>query len=405
MSSQPNEVMRFELDITDVQAKAARIQDLLGKIASGQATGQGTDQFESQLTKEMEGLSKSTGKTREAQTALDGLLRNKEKLSSVVAILGGQFGGMIGQLGNVAELFTSVGSATSLATMAAAGGAAGVAALATWWRMAADAARAYNDEVDRKAARESSASQKGEQEIAEMAQLREAAGLFGGARTPTERAVGLRREQGIPKDTAAFGVLAQELAGLSADDREAVMAGFLVTGRTAKLGSNRDESLQQINRLVRVGRENIPAFRARVADTRSATIREALGISFDPDQETPLQADAERLRMSPEVVAQARRARVPSDGKLDIRRASSAFFESINPPTEEEFQFIDDQVGAVGARAGAPSSGGPAAVYHIDQRQYIQTQINGAGSVYGDPTSSVAQRSPGSTNGARAIVP
>ncbi len=104
MSDSPKEILRYSLDLSEVESGAARLQQLIGEIGRRKAAGQETLGLEEQLQREVAALGRLAPQTKQAASATDELLKNKERLASVVGLLGGQFGGLVSQLSNVIAL-------------------------------------------------------------------------------------------------------------------------------------------------------------------------------------------------------------------------------------------------------------------------------------------------------------
>ncbi len=123
--AESREVYSVELDVSDFVRKAEVIEKKLAEIEQARKEGRDTSELEQTLAKELDGLGKLVDKDDEASHATKELLSQKEKLGAVVRSLGGQFSGMIGDLGGVVELLIS----GSKAAMMFAGALAGITAL------------------------------------------------------------------------------------------------------------------------------------------------------------------------------------------------------------------------------------------------------------------------------------
>lgn len=394
MAGQP-EVMRYELDITDVQAKAARIQDLLGKIASGRARGVATDELERQLENEFNALAKSTGKTKEAQSSIEQLIKQKEKLGSVIAILGGQFGGFVGQLGNVAELFINLGRAAVLPAAVI----AGVTLLAKLWHDASEEARKAREEQDKLAAAEERRRQAGRNAQASIAEKAREFGVAGISQAAAERSRELQ-ERGLVAEFADFQAILEAM-GYAPDDAAAAMRGKMVGGDAA-LGRSANERDRKIRELIRLGSrpESLrfeEAFRTDTGDTaRRGSYQQKI---TDADETVTLYQIRQFLAAKGISGADARYlTEMISQNKAFTAPNTSAHQLDVSTPAGRMDRLREEFYSERWNRQEVIEEPRPVIVN-------IQTQYNGAGSVYADATSSVAQRSPGSTNGARAITP
>lgn len=105
------EVLRYELDVTDVEAKAARLQQLLADLKAKSASGEDTSELERQISVELDELGRLAQAKKKDSSATEDLIRQKEKLGNVVAVAGGQFGGMISAIGGAVEAITRFGKA------------------------------------------------------------------------------------------------------------------------------------------------------------------------------------------------------------------------------------------------------------------------------------------------------
>jgi len=105
------EILKYTLDVSDVEAKAARLQELLEQIKAKRAAKEDTSELEAQASKEIDGLSKLADKEKEAAGATEELVEQKDRLGAVTRVLGTRFSGMVGDLGGVIELLMEGGKA------------------------------------------------------------------------------------------------------------------------------------------------------------------------------------------------------------------------------------------------------------------------------------------------------
>jgi len=112
------EVLRYELDVTDVEIKAQRLAALVAEFKAKRAAGGDMSELEAAMQREMGGVERVAGKQKEAASATAALTHHKRELASVVGILGGRFGGLVGQLGSLISLLFS-GSVAAVALGAA----------------------------------------------------------------------------------------------------------------------------------------------------------------------------------------------------------------------------------------------------------------------------------------------
>jgi hypothetical protein len=215
------EILKYRLDVSDVEAKAQRLNELLEQIKAKQTTGGDTSELEAQFGREFEGLGRLISKQKEGAGSAEELIKQKEKLAAVTRVLGGNFSGMVGDLGGIIELMLS-------ATPAAAGMAAALAGIT----FAVKAIKEYRAEVEALEAK-----------LKEMEQARrEAGGELGGpferiqrdlaaagrldtgtARQGLDIAIGYGK-MGLPMDIAAGLAVPTLLAGATGEQRTALAA-------------------------------------------------------------------------------------------------------------------------------------------------------------------------------------
>jgi len=123
------EILKYTLDIGDVEAKGQRLQELLEQIKAKRAAKEDTSELEAQVGKEIDGLGKLADKEQEAAGTTEELTKQKDKLSSVMRVLGSQSAGMVGDLGGVVELLMQGGKNALMFGGALAGITAGVMAV------------------------------------------------------------------------------------------------------------------------------------------------------------------------------------------------------------------------------------------------------------------------------------
>ncbi len=133
--AEEREILRYELDLTDVEAKVARVQQLIQEIGAQKAAGRDTSAAEQQVHVQLAGLSAAAG-LRDAEAmarssgATEELVRQKAKLAAVVNMVGGQFGGAVQQVGSLVALLTTATPVVGGVALALAGVGAATAA----WR-------------------------------------------------------------------------------------------------------------------------------------------------------------------------------------------------------------------------------------------------------------------------------
>lgn len=139
--AEQREVFKVDFDVSDVERKLARVRELMEQISAGRAAGGDVTRFERELEVEFQSMGKLGQATRDTGGATGDLIKQKEKLASVVGLLGGRFGGTIGQLGNMVELLLLGGGAAA--------GFAGVLAGATGLIVAMSSLKEKTEEANR----------------------------------------------------------------------------------------------------------------------------------------------------------------------------------------------------------------------------------------------------------------
>lgn len=150
MAEEQREILRYELDLADVEAKAQRLRLLTEQMREATSKGQDTGELQKQMQGELDGLASMGIEQKKAATSTEELIRQKEKLTSVVSLLGGSFGGAVGQIGNMIQMLMAANPATLGLAAGLAGLTLGVQvyhSLAEEAEKAAAAQRAYNDAV------------------------------------------------------------------------------------------------------------------------------------------------------------------------------------------------------------------------------------------------------------------
>ncbi|MCC6360402.1 MAG: hypothetical protein IT450_16810 [Phycisphaerales bacterium] len=394
MSSSP-EMMPYKLDITDVEAKAARMQDLLGKIASGRAAKQDTSELEKQLLGEMEAMSKSTGKTKEADSAIQTLVKQKEKLGSVVGLLGGQFGGLIGQLGNVIELFVVFGTVAAVPAALI----AGVTALVGLYNSQAAAMKEAADEAERLLEAQKKLSEAGRSEEDTIRPQLEAAGVYGKTTETLKRAVALAAG-GVGSKEDAIQQAIFESIGLSEEDAAAAMRGRLL-GADVGLGADRRENIGKLRRAAAAGRSSAgaAAYEAHRFETEGAGRQWAQGIRT---------TDVSTTQFGPALRRFVEEKKLPQDVADELAKtlrtgeSSMTRYWSGGGPTSGITQTaasLADELVAEFKRRGLTISDsereqGPTYIYQTN----IQTANMGAGAPWASPHDEGHKSAPGSNS-------
>ncbi len=221
------EILQYKLDISDAEQKTTRLQALLETIKAKKAGGQDASALEEQFSREMDSLAKSRGAAQAGKTAFDDLIKSKEKLASVVGLVGGQFGGLVGRIGNVTE--AALTGSTAVKTLAGAL-ALLTAGVALYSDLAAAADRA-RQAMERAAAAASDNTRAGVAQRAEIAQQAATVGLFSAAGAIQAEENRLR-ERGVPSALARNTAIAGELARSAQRpfDGDNYLAGLVLSG-------------------------------------------------------------------------------------------------------------------------------------------------------------------------------
>ncbi|HUU98546.1 MAG TPA: hypothetical protein VM487_22660 [Phycisphaerae bacterium] len=115
------EILKYTLDVSDVEAKAARLNELLDQIKAKRAAKEDTSALEAQVGKELDGLGKLAEKEMETAGATEELTKQKQKLTAVARLLGGEFSGAVRDIGGMVELLMTMGPVAAGAAAALAG--------------------------------------------------------------------------------------------------------------------------------------------------------------------------------------------------------------------------------------------------------------------------------------------
>jgi len=115
------EILKYVIDKSQAEAQLDQLQQRLEEFKAKRAAGEDTSEIEAQINKQITGLGKLADKEQETAGATEDLVKQKDKLSSVMRVLGGQSAGMVGDLGGVIELLMSMGPAAAGAAGALAG--------------------------------------------------------------------------------------------------------------------------------------------------------------------------------------------------------------------------------------------------------------------------------------------
>lgn len=222
------EILRYKLDISDIEAKAARLNELVAKINKTTDAGE-KSKLTGELGEEVSALAKFGDAAETASDKAGGLLKQKDKLGQAAQLLGSNMGPLIGNLGGVAELFTNLSGPTGLALV-------GTLGLVT--KLVGDLTKQWKElEEQLKRAEQQFQSQQQSQASFVQEQSRLSSGISQGlqakgAFTPgnLQQAIEIYTqslERGVPPQQAAAFAPTALLQGLSAGDvATAVQAGI-----------------------------------------------------------------------------------------------------------------------------------------------------------------------------------
>jgi len=139
------EILKYTLDLSDVEAKAARLIELLEQIKAKRAAGGDASELEAQVSKELDGLGKLAEKAKETAGATEELLKQKHKLAAVMRTLGSDSSALVGDLGGVIELLMQGGKSA----ITFGGALAGISAAVIVYQKLRDAIREAVEEQER----------------------------------------------------------------------------------------------------------------------------------------------------------------------------------------------------------------------------------------------------------------
>ncbi len=218
MADEQKEIVKYEFqaDLTDLEAKARRAEELARKAdqggdSAGFKAWRAHEKAQAEANRpyeEAKGLEAVAAATQKDSSATEELIQHKRGLISVVNMLGGAFGGLAGQLINLVALLTAAGAA--LAGWIAA--AVGLTLLVNLFRNIAAAAKAAADEQDRLNAGVAEAQAVRGQRLATLPEQLEGYG----ARTEGTVRAAEEIEQKLGKEYGITGARATRAASLAA---------------------------------------------------------------------------------------------------------------------------------------------------------------------------------------------
>lgn len=306
------EVLRYQLDLADVEAKASRMQALLANIGKARAAGEDTKGLEEKLNKEVAGWEKlAQGQKKAGDEAID-FDRKAEKLVK------GSLGMLSPQLAQAADFAIDLVEGfqkVNLTLLGVAGAGALIGVLVAVFGELARQANEARMAIERMDEALRKAREAGREERKSVAEVFADAGVGVTVQEAQRRAMAFQRP-GLPEGFAATTAAAQTIAGLSDEDAQLFLRGLAATGGAEKLGTDQKKNAELIAKLVKLGREpaaaalldlrtqaNLPQGQAETLDQVMRQMREA-GVFSD-----------EQLRVV-EQVARGREPLVPDGFRL-----------------------------------------------------------------------------------------
>lgn len=243
--AEEKEILRYELDLADVEAKAQRLRILTEQMRAATAKGENTEELQQQIQGEVNALASMGAEQKKAASTTEELIRQKEKLTSVVGLLGGSFGGTVGQIANMIGMLVA-------ANPAIAGVAAGLAALTVGiqiFKSIQDEAKKATEEQERYNA----AVAKGQELRGQVA-----AGVADrlaswGRRTPESVRSGLELQQrlgenwGVPESDATKVAALAAGAGMGEEDA-AVLRVLIAQGANIETPEQAQRAIAELRR-------------------------------------------------------------------------------------------------------------------------------------------------------------
>ncbi|MGE0481828.1 MAG: hypothetical protein AB7Q17_15300, partial [Phycisphaerae bacterium] len=135
MSDSPrDEVLRYklEVDVQSAQQTAQRIQALTEEITRRRGAGETTDLLEQQLQRELGALGRLNPELKKSAGLVGELDKNKRDLADVIKLLGGRWGGLVGDVLGSIQAFTMAGKAIAGVAAAFAAVTVGIHVYQSW---------------------------------------------------------------------------------------------------------------------------------------------------------------------------------------------------------------------------------------------------------------------------------
>ncbi len=144
--AEEKDILKYELDITDVRQKMGELTRLLDQLEKSRATGaKENDPLERQVRSELRAVGDFGVQADRTTLTLENLIRSKRDLGDVVGLLGGQFRGLLGDMTGPIELFMRLGQSAGPIIAVVAAITLAVKGLEAW----RDAARKAAEEQER----------------------------------------------------------------------------------------------------------------------------------------------------------------------------------------------------------------------------------------------------------------
>jgi len=214
--AEEREILRYELDLADVEAKAQRLRVLTEQMRAATAKGENTDELQQQIQNEVNALASMGAEQKKAASTTEELIRSKEKLTSVVALMGGTFGGTVGQIANMIGMLVAANPAIA----AVAAGLAGLTLGLQVYESLAEAAKKAREEQEKYNEAVAAGQQLRQKEAASVADKLEAWGRRSNENVlaALELKQGLQRRWGVPTERATQAGALAAAAGLGEED-------------------------------------------------------------------------------------------------------------------------------------------------------------------------------------------
>lgn len=208
MSERPTEVLKYTVDASQAEAGLDRLRQLMDQLKAQRAAGDDTSELEAQFLAQTRALAQVIRGHERAGGAVNELISRKRQLAAVVALAGGQFGGLIGRLGSVTSLLVSMGPAVG----AAAAGLAAVSVAVGYWRQLQDRIAQTRAELAKYQEQSLGAEERRQQRRMDIEEALQARGLFSPAlaRRTAEMDVELQKRYGLLARPETLAAAARE---------------------------------------------------------------------------------------------------------------------------------------------------------------------------------------------------